>query len=49
MFTNKNRQKPIKTKSKRNGEEEVLKNKQQHKRDRNVWRLLRQEGKDYVL
>ena len=49
MLTNKNRQKPIKTKSKRNEEEEVVRNKQQHKRDKSVWRLLRQEGKDYVI
>jgi hypothetical protein len=49
MFTNKNRQKPIKTKSKRNDEEVVVKIKQQQKRDKNVWRLMRQEEKDYVL
>jgi hypothetical protein len=48
MFTNKNRQKPIKTKSKYS-EEEYVKIKQQQKRDKNVRRLLRQEEKDYVL
>lgn len=48
MFTNKNRQKPIKTKSKYN-EEEYVKIKQQQKRDKNVRRLLRQEEKEYVL
>jgi hypothetical protein len=48
MFTNKNRQKPIKTKSKYN-EEECLKIKQQQKRDKSVRRLLKQEEKEYVI
>ena len=49
MFTNKNRQKPIKTKSKRNEEDGFVKVKQQQKKDKGVWRLLRQEEKDYVI
>jgi len=49
MFTNKNRQKPIKTKSKRSDEEEMVKVKQQHKRDKDVRRMMRQEEKEYVL
>jgi hypothetical protein len=49
MFTNKNRQKPIKTKLKRNEEDGFVKVKQQQKKDKGVWRLLRQEEKDYVI
>jgi hypothetical protein len=49
MFTNKNHQKSIKTKSKRTEEEGFVKIKQQQKKDKNVWRLLRQEEKDYVI
>jgi hypothetical protein len=49
MLTNNHRQK-IKNKSKKRYEEESIKEKQHYqKRDRNVWKLLRQQEKDYVL
>jgi hypothetical protein len=49
MFSNNHRQK-IKAKSKHKQEEEYIKEKKHHqKRDRNIWKLLRQQEKDYVV
>jgi len=49
MFSNNHRQK-IKTKSKRKSEEEYIKEKQHHqKKERNFWKLMRQQEKDYVV
>jgi hypothetical protein len=48
MFTNNHRQK-IKVKSKKRHEEEPVKEKQHQKRDKSMWRLLRQQEKDYVV